>query len=138
MTVSDNPRRLSSFLEQGSQTGHIARMLRQQRRLLKEVRALLPPPLARHCLHARISGDRLVIHVDSPVWSSNLRFHARTLVRQLGKQAPNLKRVSVRQLFPQGGGQATSAASEREVKRPLSESVADEELRRLLEERRSR
>lgn len=134
--MANNPRRLSSLLGKTPHLDHLVRMLRQQQALLREIQTLLPPPLDRHCLHARVSGDSLVIHVDSPAWASKMRFHAQILLQAARDRAPNLKKVSVRILQPVSGQPGPSKPARHKIP-SLVEAIDDEELRRLLEERKS-
>jgi len=46
----------------------------------RELRPLLPPPLAPHVRLANVAGDRLVFLVDSPVWHARLRLAADELL----------------------------------------------------------
>ena len=136
MRVSNNPSKIASLLARDPHLGHLSRMLRQQQALLMEIRSQLPEQLARHCLHARISGTRLVLHVDSPAWSSKLRFHSRSLLQSLRSRAPNLRKVSIRLLFPETGQNASNRHGKPRGHPPLAEAVSDPELRRLLDRRR--
>lgn len=94
--MENKPRKLTALLGQNGQLGHLGRMLRQQQALLQEVRQLLPSPLRSHCIHARISGQRLILHTDSPAWGSKLRFHGPQLLEVIMSQAPNVRKVDVR------------------------------------------
>ncbi|WP_456404204.1 DUF721 domain-containing protein [Thiolapillus sp.] len=94
--MTKKPRPLSNVVNNSEQLGHLARMLQQQQALLEEIRQLLPAPLAQHCIHARISGVRLVLHTDSPVWSTRLRFHAPQIIQSAKRQAPNLAGLDIR------------------------------------------
>jgi len=51
--------------------------------LLHEIRAVLPPPLDEHCLHAALDAGVLTLLTDSPVWSSRLRFFTPELEHHL-------------------------------------------------------
>jgi len=107
-------------------------MLTRQQALLAEIRSQLPEPLATHCLHARIQGRKLILHVDSPAWRSRLRFHAPALLKGLRAQAPHLDRVSVRVLAPEGRirrGHVRRVTGQRHIP---PEAIEDEELRALL------
>lgn len=132
--MANNPSRLSSVIEKSCHLDHLVRMLRQQQALLGEIQGLLPSSLARHCLHARIRGESLVIHVDSPAWASKLRFQGQALLRALRAKAPNLRKLSVRILQPESPRPVPPALSRRQAS-PLAKAINDEELRRLLEER---
>ena len=134
--MSNNPTKAASLLTRDPHLSHLARMLHQQQTLLKEVRSLLPEQLARHCLHARISGTRLVLHVDSPAWSSKLRFHSRSLLQSLRSRAPNLRKVSIRLLFPEAGQKASHHGGKPPGHPSLVDAISDPELRRLLNRQR--
>ena len=134
MAKGNNPLPLYRLVEQGEQTSHLLRMLRRQQALLEEVRARLPDPLGSHCLHARISGNTLILHVDSPAWASRLRFQSNALLQALREQAPGLKKLSVRQLLPEAPRPRRTAGSPASPS-PLRESIADDELRGLLKPR---
>ena len=92
---SFRPSKVSTLLQSDTTLSHLGQMLNQQQRLLTQIRSILPHPLDAHCLHARISTDQLILHTDSPVWTSRLRFHAPQLLKQLQQQAPKLRRVKI-------------------------------------------
>ncbi len=94
--MTKKPRTVSNVVNNSEQLGHLARMLRQQQSLLEQIRQLLPAPLQQHCIHARISGARLVLHTDSPVWGTRLRFHAPQIIQAARQQAPNLNKLDIR------------------------------------------
>ncbi len=128
------PRPVSRLLSRDADLNHLQRMVERQQALLREVRALLPDPLAAHCLHARIRGSELVLHVDSPAWNSRLRFQAPALLRALRSRAPALRRVRVR-VLPPAAATGTAPPPARGTRRrhiPLHR-IADPELRALLE-----
>jgi len=133
--VTNNPTKASSLLSRDAHLSHLARMLHQQEALLKEVRSLLPEQLARHCLHARISGNQLVLHVDSPAWSSKLRFHGQSLLQSLRPRAPNLRKLSIRQLFPESPRNPSGKRKSPPGHPSLADAVSDPELRELLKRR---
>ncbi|WP_456412343.1 DUF721 domain-containing protein [Thiolapillus sp.] len=94
--MTKKPRTVSNVVTNSEQLGHLARMLQQQQSLLEQIRRLLPAPLGQHCIHARISGARLILHTDSPVWGTRLRFHAPQILQATRDQAPNLSKLDVR------------------------------------------
>ena len=69
-----------------------------QRALLAEIRRLLPGELAAHCVSARLDGQRLVLHTDSPVWASRLRFMAAELHSLLENRDRSLREIKVKLL----------------------------------------
>lgn len=99
--MTKKPRTVSNVVNNSDQLGHLARMLRQQRALLEQIRQVLPSPLPQHCLHARINGMRLILHTDSPVWNTRLRFHAPQILQSARQQAPNLSELDIRILLPE-------------------------------------
>jgi len=99
--MTKKPRPLSNVVNNGDQLGHLARMLRKQQALLDQIRQSLPLPLRPHCIHARIDGNRLVLHTDSPVWATRLRFYAPQIFAVVKHQAPKLGKLEVRIFMPQ-------------------------------------
>jgi len=83
-----------------------------QRALLAEIRRLLPGELAAHCVAARLHGQRLVLHADSPVWASRLRFMSAELLSLLENRGRSLREVNIK-LLPNRG---------RRTKRPVPAS----------------
>lgn len=90
--------------------GVCAALLQQSQRLLRlthTVQQYLPEPLNRHCLVANTQDDVLILITDSPVWSSRLRFHAPTLLRELQRRhALPFKSVRVKVNPPEPARQA--------------------------------
>ena len=130
----NQPHKVARVLEDGAQLGHLNRMLKQQRALLEQTRKILPAPLNEHCLHARIDGERLILHTDSPAWSTGLRFHAPRIIAALESRAPNLKKVDVRILVQQEVRPATGRRGSLPGKtaaliRELADGLGDAELR---------
>jgi hypothetical protein len=134
--MANNPGKVASLLRKDPHLHHLTRMLHQQQALLKEIREKLPEPLARHCLHARIAGNRLILHVDSAVWGSQLRFHGQSLLRVLRARAPNLSQLRIRLLFPEAPQESSGTARKAQRPTSLAEAVSDPELRELLKQRR--
>ena len=66
--------------------------------LLTGIRRLLPGDLAPHCVFAHLRDGQLLIHVDSAVWATRLRFFAPQLVRLVADEHPSVTEVSVRLL----------------------------------------
>ncbi|NIP73405.1 MAG: DUF721 domain-containing protein [Gammaproteobacteria bacterium] len=59
---------------------------RRLRRLDIWVASLLPASARDHCRVANCSADTLTLAVDSPAWSSRMRFQAPPLLRQLNRR----------------------------------------------------
>ena len=69
--------------------GDLAQLITQGRELQRLTTFLqneLDPSLAPHCRVAGLALPRLIIVVDSPAWSSRLRFQSSGLIRQLNKK----------------------------------------------------
>lgn len=68
--------------------------------LLKEIVEILPSSLAEHCRYCVLGEKgRLVIFTDSPVWSSQLRFHTASILSTLrtgGKT--EISQIAIRQV----------------------------------------
>lgn len=77
---------------------HLEHEISAQQALLASVRQLLPGELATHCIAARLDGTRLVMHCDSPVWASRLRFMATELRSLLQNDLAALREIKVRVL----------------------------------------
>jgi hypothetical protein len=71
-----------------------------QKALLAELRRLLPGELADHCVAAQQRGPQLVLHVDSPVWATRLRFLAPGLLELLRPENPGLHDIRFKLLVP--------------------------------------
>ncbi len=71
--------------------------------LLHLVRRHLPEELAPHCVGARLHAHRLVLHTDSPVWASRLRYLAKQLQSLLERHHPELREIKIRLIMPDSG-----------------------------------
>lgn len=80
----------------GRRLGRLLDTLHQQQRLLTQVTGLLPAPLHEHCVGAQASGGVLLLHADSPLWASRLRFQAPALLKMLRQQGANFNSCQVR------------------------------------------
>ena len=75
---------------------HLESEISAQRALLAEIRGLLPGELAPHCVAARVNGHQLVLHSDSPVWASRLRYMAAELPSLLQNAHPALREIKIK------------------------------------------
>lgn len=71
-----------------------------QKVLLNSVRRLLPGDLASHCIAAQRRDKLLVLHADSPVWATRLRYASPGLLSLLKPAYPSLNAIKVRLLLP--------------------------------------
>ena len=67
-----------------------------QKALLNRVRRLLPDDLAAHCVAAQKRGQHLILHTDSPVWATRLRYFAPQLNSLLKADDPSLRGIKVK------------------------------------------
>ncbi|RMD68729.1 MAG: DUF721 domain-containing protein [Gammaproteobacteria bacterium] len=58
----------------------------------REMKRCLPAPLDQHCRLANVRGGDLIIHIDSPAWSTRLRYHGPRLIRHM-KALPGLSSI---------------------------------------------
>lgn len=70
--------------------------------LLTLVRKYLSGPTSLHCVNAQIQHDTLIVHVDSPVWASKLRFQLGQLLKNLRRESSlnTLQQIQLRVLPP--------------------------------------
>lgn len=73
---------------------HLVTQTNQLKRLTRLLQAELNPSLASHCHVASLAPPHLTIVVDSPAWSTRLRFQSATLLRQLARKHPIFQDVS--------------------------------------------
>ncbi|BAO43511.1 DUF721 domain-containing protein [Thiolapillus brandeum] len=128
------PHKVANVLEDGDQLGHLKRMLKKQQALLEQVRKILPAPLNEHCLHARIDAERLILHTDSPAWSTGLRFHAPRILKELRCLAPNLEKTDIRimveqDIRPTKTRRSSLPGETASLIRELADGLADSDLR---------
>ena len=77
--------------------GEVAQLVTQGRELQRLTRLLqkeLDPSLAPHCRVGGLTPPHLTIVVDSPAWSSRLRFQSTSLIRQLNKKHKEFQSIS--------------------------------------------
>ncbi|WP_293646310.1 DUF721 domain-containing protein [Thiolapillus sp.] len=135
--MTEKPRPVSNVVDNGDQLGHLARMLQKQQALLEQIRQLLPDTLKPHCIHARLNGTRLILHTDSPVWATRLRFHAPQILDRTRKLAPNLTKLDVRIFLPDAirpGRKPLGSLPRRtaELVSQLADSIDDDAIRAAL------
>jgi hypothetical protein len=98
--MPNRPRPVTELLSSSSNLRLLLAQSQEQRSLLKQIHALLPPPLDRHCRAVLAKQQRLILYTDSPAWASRLRFFSRNLLDQLSKTGLGYKRVVVRVTLP--------------------------------------
>ncbi len=138
--MADKPQPLGRLLRSSSDLNRLIARAQEQRALLARVTDELPSPLDQHCAAALERDGRLLLYTDSPAWSSRLRFHARTLSRQLRSKGLVFDRIIIRVIPPGGSkrkvpkrGQGRNLSRENaSIIRSLSESVDDPRLQAAL------
>jgi hypothetical protein len=70
-----------------------------QKVILDSVRRLLPDDLASHCVAAQRRDQSLVLHVDSPVWATRLRYASPGLLDMLKPAYPWLRAIKIKLLL---------------------------------------
>jgi hypothetical protein len=89
-------RPLYRFLGYNEQTAVYLTVIARNLRLLRDVRSALPSPLDEHCLHASLESGELTLVVDSPIWSSRLRFFTPLLKRNLDSRDRSISAFRIR------------------------------------------
>ena len=108
--------------------------------LLELVRKQLSGPSRLHCVNAQLRHDMIIVHVDSPVWASKLRFQLGSLLANLRKTASlsGLQQIQVRvlpsaenKLLSKPSAPKPSLLSEEsaEMIRDLANAISDDTLR---------
>lgn len=78
-----------------------------QKALLENVRRLLPKDLANHCVAAQKRDQQLILHADSPVWATRLRYNTPQLLDLMKPSHPTLRQVKVKLVLPQSVSRRT-------------------------------
>jgi len=73
---------------------HLVTQTNELKQLTRLLQAELNPSLAPHCQVARLTPAQLTVVVDSPAWSTRLRFQSTTLLRQLARKHSVFQDVS--------------------------------------------
>ncbi len=97
--MAHRPKSIRHLLKDRPLLSRLDHEIGQQQAVLEQVRQCLPDELARHCLGARLAARQLVLHTDSPVWASRLRYQAKQLQSLLHRTYPELSEVKVRLLI---------------------------------------
>jgi hypothetical protein len=103
--MTDKPKPVQALLG-GTALTSIRAELEAQARLLQALRDSLPDALGEHCRHCVAKNDRLTIYVDSPAWSSQLRFYGPSLLTHLEQSVGyRFKNIQIHNLLrAQGAG----------------------------------
>jgi hypothetical protein len=82
------------LLGKKGEVAHLVTQGREFQRLTRLLQNELDPSLAPHCRIGGFTPPRLTIVVDSPAWSTRLRFQSTGLVRQLSNKYKEFQGVS--------------------------------------------
>lgn len=82
------------LLGKKGEVAHLVTQGREFQRLTRLLQNELDPSLAPHCRIGGFAPPRLTIVVDSPAWSTRLRFQSPGLVRQLSNKYKEFQGVS--------------------------------------------
>lgn len=132
MTRASRPQTARTLLARG-QFGVLVRTLDQHLQLLQRLRTLLPPELAKRVSHARQERGSIIIHCDTPIDSTRLRFMLPQLLNQLGLASQRLQvRVRPVDIRPARTAPKQQPLSSKTVRDTLA-AVDDPQLRAALE-----
>jgi hypothetical protein len=112
--------------------------LAAQQSLLVDVQHCLPNDLAAQCTSARLRDDTLVLHVNSAIWATRIRFLVPQLAGVLRPEYPALRNIKVRLQTTQppvsgGGNNARQSASAAEIIHDCAAHANSEALRQSLQ-----
>ena len=96
--MARSPKSVCHLLKDKPTLKFLEREIRARNALLHQIRRLLPADLAPHCRAAQIREGLLVLHVDSPVWATRLRYLTPELLSLMRPDHSALKAVTVKVL----------------------------------------
>ena len=96
--MARSPKSVRHLLKDKPTLKFLEREVHAQNALLKQIRRLLPADLALHCHAAQIREGLLVLHVDSPVWATRLRYLAPELLSLMRPDHTALTSVTIKVL----------------------------------------
>ena len=77
---------------------HLSKHSHKLKQLDNKIKASLPTPLNQHCHVANLRENTLVIHTDSALWATRLRYMVSSLIQQWQQDVsmPLIEQVDVR------------------------------------------
>ncbi|MGD8955716.1 MAG: DUF721 domain-containing protein [Chromatiaceae bacterium] len=96
--MARSPKSVRQLLKDKPTLEFLEREIRARGALLNQIRRSLPADLALHCRAAQIREGLLVLHVDSPIWATRLRYLAPELLGLLRPDHNELTSVTVKVL----------------------------------------
>lgn len=94
--MARSPKSVRHLLQDKPTLKRLEREICAQQNLLADVRQCLPADLAPHCSAAQLRDGTLVLHSDSPVWATRLRYLAPQLRSVLIPEHPALREIKIR------------------------------------------
>ena len=91
---------INKLIKRNSALANLAHSITEHQHLLEYVQALLPKSIAPHCLAAVRNGSSLTLFVDSPAWSSRLRYLTAELLKSLINNKPGINQIKIRIIPP--------------------------------------
>ena len=98
---------IDKLISRHSALTNLSQSIKEHQHLLQQVHALLPKSIAPHCLAAVRSENNLTLFVDSPAWSSRLRYLSAELLKCLNSHSPPIDKIKIR-IIPPAGDPATN------------------------------
>ena len=113
--------RINKLMKHHSVLSGLSNTIAEQRGLLDQIRTYLPESVRPHCLGAVCKDSCLTLFVDSPVWSSRLRYLSKQLLDKLGSSSLRVESIKIRIMLQQ-----TPLSARRKRRQPnrLSENEA--------------
>lgn len=100
--MARSPRSVRRLLNDKPTLKRLQLELSAQRALLNAVRRCLPDEIQPHCVAAQKRDRLLILHTDSAVWATRLRYLAPKVVSLLHNDYPSLREVKVRLFIAPG------------------------------------
>ena len=94
------PLHISKLIGSSNALEQLVSSARHNDQLLVSVRSRLPDPLGDHCVGALLSNQNLTLFVDSPTWTTRLRFLAEELKQQLAPLNIFFHQLKVKTVHP--------------------------------------
>lgn len=101
--MARSPKSVHKLLEEKPSLQRLSHELTARKTLLADIQQCLPAELAAHCLSAGMRDGTLVVHTDSPVWATRLRYLAPQLISVLAHEHRTLREIKVRVLLERTG-----------------------------------
>jgi len=119
---------------------HFYNRIEHQRRILQQIREVLPEDLAQHARYCVISDKKLLIYTNSAAWASLLRFHDKAILAAIAPitgESVNIMKVKVlaeqKNADVQSARKANVPSPEKiEIIRNLGLAVPDDHLKKAL------